>query len=87
MSPFEERIVDIRRPQRLENLNANGEFSPPAAVSVLVDGDTVVFDSLAIMEYANDLSGGALLPKAVGRRAHARSSSGNTQDFRDFRDN
>ncbi|QSX76237.1 hypothetical protein HIV01_007025 [Lysobacter arenosi] len=29
---FEERIVDIRRPQRFENLTRIGQFSPPAAV-------------------------------------------------------
>lgn len=70
---FEERVVDIRRPQRFENLNAIGEFSPPAAVPVFVDGGAVIFDSLAIMEYANDLVGGALMPTAPARRARARS--------------
>jgi len=70
---FEERIVDIRRPQRFDNLTRIGQFSPPAAVPVLVDGDVVIFDSLAIMEYANELGGGRLLPADVRRRAHARS--------------
>ena len=70
---FEERVIDIRRPQRFENLNKIGEFSPPAAVPVLVDGETVIFDSLAIMEYANDLADGALLPRDAKKRARARS--------------
>ncbi|HKE49084.1 MAG TPA: glutathione S-transferase family protein [Rhodanobacteraceae bacterium] len=70
---FEEHVVDIRRPQRFANLAKIGEFSPPAAVPVLVDGDTVIFDSLAIMEYANELCGGRLLPADPKRRAHARS--------------
>lgn len=70
---FEERVVDIRKPQRFDNLKRIGEFSPPAAVPVLVDGDTVVFDSLAIMEYANDLAGGRLLPREPVSRARARS--------------
>src|SRR5689334_4872936 len=70
---FEERVVDIRRPQRLANLAKIAEFSPPGAVPVLVDGDTVIFDSLAIMEYANELGGGRLLPSDPKRRAHARS--------------
>jgi glutathione S-transferase len=70
---FEERVVDIRRPQRFENLARIGEFSPPAAVPVLVDDGTVIFDSLAIMEYANELGGGRLLPVDARRRAHARS--------------
>lgn len=70
---FEERVVDIRRPQRHANLARIGEFSPPAAVPVLVDGEAVIFDSLAIMEYANDLGGGVLLPAQPGPRARARS--------------
>ena len=70
---FEERVVDIRRPQRFENLNRIGEFSPPAAVPVLLDDETVIFDSLAIMEYANDLADGVLLPRCAKGRARARS--------------
>lgn len=71
--PFDEVVVDIRRPQRVNNLAKIAEFSPPGAVPVLVDGDTVIYDSLAIMEYANDLSGGRLLPMDLTARAHARS--------------
>ena len=70
---FDEEVVDIRRPQRFGNLARIGAFSPPAAVPVLVHGDTVIFDSLAIMEYANELGGGALLPADAKARAHARS--------------
>ena len=71
--PFDEVVVDIRKPQRFANLAKIAEFSPPGAVPVLVDGDTVIYDSLAIMEYANDLSGGQLLPQDLKARAHARS--------------
>lgn len=70
---FQEHVVDIRVPQRFSNLAHIGTFSPPAAVPVLVDGDAVIFDSLAIMEYANDLGGGALLPRDALTRARARS--------------
>jgi glutathione S-transferase len=70
---FEEHVVDIRRPQRYENLARIAAFSPPGAVPVLVDGDIVIYDSLAIMEYANDLAAGRLLPADVRVRAHARS--------------
>lgn len=70
---FEEIVVDIRRPQRFVNLARIATFSPPAMVPVLVDGDVVIFDSLAIMEYANDLAGGALLPRDTKLRACARS--------------
>jgi glutathione S-transferase len=71
--PFEEVVVDIRLPQRIANLAKIAQFSAPGAVPVLVDGDAVIYDSLAIMEYANDLSGSHLLPSDLKARAHARS--------------
>ena len=70
---FEEEIVDIRRPQRFANLKAVGRFSPPAMVPVLVVDNVAIYDSLAIMEYANDACGGRLLPADVTQRAQARS--------------
>lgn len=70
---FDEEIVDIQRPQRLANLERIRQFSPPGAVPVLVDDGTVIFDSLAIMEYANELAGGVLLPRDARERAHVRS--------------
>ena len=70
---FEEVIIDIRRPQRWNNLAEIGAFSPPAAVPVLVDDDSVIYDSSAIMEYANELGDGNLLPKNIQLRAQARS--------------
>ena len=71
--PFEEKIIDIRRPQRWENLHYIGTFSPPAAVPVLVDGEHVIFDSLAIMEYASELGTTSLWPEDIHARAIARS--------------
>ncbi|PRC92784.1 glutathione S-transferase family protein [Solimicrobium silvestre] len=71
--PFQEHVVDIRRPQRYANLAKIAEFSVPGAVPVLVDDGVVIFDSLAVMEYANELGGGTLLPKEIRLRAHARS--------------
>ena len=70
---FDETVVDIRRPQRFENLAKVGEFAPPCSVPVLVVGDHVIFDSLAIMEYANDIAGGKLMPADPLDRAAARS--------------
>ena len=70
---FDEEIVDIRRPQRFANLNRIARFSPSATVPVLVVGDAVIFDSVAIMEYANDVFGGQLLPPGLVERAEARS--------------
>ena len=72
---FDEVLVDIRRPQRYGNLARIGEFSPPAAVPVLATGRTIIYDSLAIMEFANDACGGRLLPEDVEVRAQARSLS------------
>lgn len=71
--PFEEVVVDIRRPQRYVNLDRLARISPPATVPALVVGDTVVFDSLAIMELANDHAQGRLLPVDPMARAVARS--------------
>lgn len=70
---FDEVVVDIRRPQRFANLAAIGRFAPSATVPVLVIDERVIFDSLAIMEYANDASGGRLLPAGPLERAAARS--------------
>ncbi|WDE03316.1 glutathione S-transferase family protein [Thalassomonas viridans] len=70
---FEEVMIDIRRPQRWKNLAEIGTFSPPAAVPVLVDDETVIFDSSAIMEYANELGDGSLLPRDIKLRARARA--------------
>ena len=70
---FEERVVDIRRPQRVGNLARIQAFSPPGAVPVLVDGDAVIFDSLAIMEYASEIGARPLWPTDPIIRARARS--------------
>lgn len=70
---FKEELIDIRRPQRWDNLQRIGEFSPPAAVPVLDDKGFIIWDSMAIMEYANDLSNGALLPQNLQHRAKARA--------------
>lgn len=70
---FHEEVVDIRRPQRFANLADVGRFSPPATIPALRIGETVIFDSLAIMEFANDAIGGVLLPDDPCERAEARS--------------
>jgi glutathione S-transferase len=49
------------------------ELSPPGAVPVLIDGEAITYDSLAIMEYANELGGGSLLPMDTKLRAQTRS--------------
>lgn len=70
---FSEEIIDIRRPQRWGNLKKIGEISPPAAVPVLDDNGFIIFDSLAIMEYASELGEHSLLPDNIQARAKTRS--------------
>lgn len=70
---FEEHLVDLRRPQRIAELARVAEFSPPGAVPVLVDNGAVIFDSLAIMEYASEIGERPLLPADVRLRARTRS--------------
>lgn len=71
--PFQEIIVDIRRPQRFANLDAVRAISPSVTVPVLLVGTTAIFDSMAIMEFANDHAEGRLLPRDPLARAEARS--------------
>ena len=71
--PFKEELVDIRRPQRFRNLAQVGRISPSASVPVLDTGSTVIYDSSAIMEFANDNCNGRLLPEDIQARAHARA--------------
>lgn len=70
---FDEVDIDLRQPARGEALAHVGRVSPTAAVPALIDGGTAIFDSLAIMEYANELGGGHLWPAEVKARAVARS--------------
>lgn len=70
---FDEEVIDIRRPQRFEGLARIGRISPSTSVPVLVTDDATIFDSLAIMEFANDIAAGELLPANISDRAKARS--------------
>lgn len=70
---FEEVVVDIRRPVRFANLRSISCLSPSATVPLLLTGNAILFDSIAIMEFANERCGGALLPADPLKRAQARS--------------
>lgn len=49
------------------------KYSPSGLVPALLVDDVVIHDSLAIAEYLNELSDGALYPKSSSQRALARS--------------
>ena len=68
--PFTETLVPFE-----ESNHANfSRFSPNARVPCLHDGDTVIWDSLAIIEYLDETHPEpALLPKDALGRAHVRA--------------
>lgn len=49
------------------------KYSPTGLVPALMNGSIVIHDSLAITEYINECSNGALYPESVEERALARS--------------
>ncbi|MFW5679930.1 MAG: glutathione S-transferase family protein [Pseudomonadota bacterium] len=67
--PFDLVEVDLYQPNRSERIAA---ISPSGRVPVLVSGGTVIWDSLAIMEWAAEFAP-ELWPSHARRRAMARS--------------
>jgi glutathione S-transferase len=68
--PFEE----IRLPLDTERFRDEiGRYSPASRVPVLLDGELRIWDSLAICEYIDELTGGAAWPADAAMRATARS--------------
>ncbi|WP_444909030.1 hypothetical protein [Microbulbifer sp. TRSA005] len=59
---FKEQGIDIYKPLLFENLRRIGEMSPAALVAMLVENQSVIFDSMDIMEYVNEIGGRHLLP-------------------------
>ncbi len=72
--PFEEVVVPLYNDEWAKR-REDDEFAPSSGkVPILWDGDTVVWDSLAIVEYLNEKSGGEKFwPNDAGARAMARS--------------
>lgn len=71
--PFQEIVISLRMGDTAERIRAH---SPSGRVPALVDGDTVIWESLAICEYLAELAPGAgLWPQDRATRAHARSIS------------
>jgi glutathione S-transferase len=67
---FDLEVVALDRPESRKELAA---ASPSGLVPVLRDGNTVVCESLAILEYTEErFPGPALLPPEMGLRAEAR---------------
>ncbi len=70
--PFQERITPF--PPTAPGRTVFKSFSPSGQVPCLIDGDTVVWDSLAIAEYLAERHAG-VWPKDGKARAWARSAS------------
>lgn len=65
-----EVVIDL---QKLNHHDLISEYSESGLVPVLRDGELVINDSLAIMEYLNEISDYVLLPRTKAERAVARS--------------
>ena len=71
--PFEEILVKLDMPNTTAEIK---KYSPTGKVPALVDGDLVVWESSAIMEYLNDkYPEKKLYPASLQERARARSLS------------
>ncbi len=72
--PFEEVVVPLYD-EGWDRRREGDEFAPSSGkVPILWDGDVVVWDSLAIVEYLNEKSGGdRFWPANAAARAMARS--------------
>ncbi|MBO9711540.1 glutathione S-transferase family protein [Sphingomonas sp.] len=72
--PFEEVVVPLYN-EEWEKRREGDEFAPSSGkVPILWDEDAVVWDSLAIIEYLNDKTGGTRFwPEDMAARAMARS--------------
>jgi glutathione S-transferase len=72
--PFEEAVVPLYN-EEWDKRREGDEFAPSSGkVPILWDGDAVVWDSLAIVEYLNEKSGGTRFwPADEAARAMARS--------------
>lgn len=68
---FEEQLVDLSLPEKAERLKA---VSPSGRLPVLVDGETIVWDSMSIIEYLHErFPEAGVWPAETESRAHARS--------------
>ncbi len=69
---FTEHMIPLNTENTQENIRS---ISPSGTVPILQDGDLIVGDSLAILEYGNEISSAKnLLPQSPELRAIARSA-------------
>jgi glutathione S-transferase len=67
-------FTDLRLPLETPQFHAEiGRWSPAGKVPVLADGGLRVWESLAILEYLDEKSGGRAWPRDAAARAHARA--------------
>ena len=81
---FEETVISLEAPEFKERVTA---LSVAGKVPVLIDGETRVWESLAILEYlAETFPAKALWPRHPPARAHARANRARscTSVYRDF---
>lgn len=80
--PFKQTKILLDRPDTKKKIS---RYSPTGKVPVLIDGSTVVWDSLAICEYIAELAP-QLWPKSTRDRATARSYAAEMHSgFQDLR--
>ena len=71
--PFEEVRVNLRQPGTAAEI---ARYSPSGKVPCLIDGDTIVWETIAILEYlADNFPDKGIWPKDAAVRAHARAIS------------
>ena len=72
--PYEAVPVDLRAPASVQRSPAFLELNPEGLVPVLIDGDTTVTQSLAIIEYLDEsYPQPPLLPQSPAQRAQVRA--------------
>ena len=70
---FDEVVIPLREPDTRSEIL---KYSPSAKLPALIDGETTVWESLAIIEYlAETFPGAGLWPKDASARAYARAAA------------
>lgn len=70
---FEEVGIDMRQPQWWFNLAKITDITPSSTVPALLVENSIIYDLLSIMEFANEIGSQRLLPASVAHCGEARS--------------